>query len=293
LNRSSWTTLMIVALFTFGLFIQHHLKISGTLNLVDGQARSQNVALSVVHKEKNLDLTPSVKDNKRVLLDATPLFVHKKKVPHPKPAVSETKNLERKSQAVQVKRERPVEKMIASRGHNPQQELAEKHQKFLQEIRNSDVTTLDLRKPSGLNVGQADSLLKGTGLEGLGKAFVEAEKNYQVNAFYLIAHAAWESGWGKSRLSREKNNLFGFMAYDGSPYKSAKRFKSKAEGIDVVARYISQHYLDETGRYYHGPTLRGMNVRYATDQNWDRGIAKVIIYLVKKLPSVDQEQILV
>ena len=155
-------------------------------------------------------------------------------------------------------------------------------------VRNSDVTTLDLRKPSGLSVGQADSILRGTGLEGLGKAFVEAEQNHGVNAVYLMAHAAWESAWGKSKISREKNNLFGYMAYDKSPYKSAKRFQSKAEGIDVVARFISQNYLHESGPYYHGPTLRGMNVRYATDENWNRGIAKVIRHLIKKLPSGDQ-----
>ncbi|WP_245983240.1 N-acetylglucosaminidase [Ammoniphilus oxalaticus] len=163
-----------------------------------------------------------------------------------------------------------------------QQELADKRRQFRQEAQSSDVTTLDLRKPSGLSAGEADRLLAGTGLEGLGKAFVEAENDYEVNAYYLIAHAAWESGWGNSKISREKNNLFGFMAYDNSPYQSAKHFKTKAEGIDVVAKFISQNYLQESGRYYHGPTLKGMNVRYASDGNWNRGIAKVIRSLVNK-----------
>lgn len=165
-----------------------------------------------------------------------------------------------------------------------QKKRIKRHKEFVHAVKTSDVTRLDLRKPSELTIGQAEQLLEGTGLEGLGKAFVEAEKKYQVNAYYLMAHAAWESGWGKSRISREKNNLFGYMAYDGSPYQSAKGFKTKEESIDVVARFISQHYLNEQGMYYHGPTLQGMNVRYASDSNWDRGIAKVMVSLVKKTP---------
>lgn len=153
---------------------------------------------------------------------------------------------------------------------------------FISEIKTKDVTRLDLRKPSGLTAVQADQLLKGTGLEGLGKAFVEAEKEYKVNAYYLMAHAAWESAWGKSRLSKEKNNLFGFMAYDGSAYRSAKTFKTKEESIHVVAQYVSDQYLSKGGKYYNGSHLKGMNVRYATDSNWGKGIGKVMSSLAKK-----------
>jgi beta-N-acetylglucosaminidase len=163
----------------------------------------------------------------------------------------------------------------------------ETNREFLASIKQIDVTRLDLRKPSGLTGVQADHLLKGTGLEGLGNAFVEAEKKYQVNAYYLIAHAAWESGWGKSRISREKNNIFGFQAYDNSPYRSAKSFTTKEESIDVVTKYISEQYLSEDGKHYHGSDLKGMNVRYATDQNWNKGIAKVIKGLASKTQSID------
>ncbi|WP_134699145.1 N-acetylglucosaminidase [Ammoniphilus sp. YIM 78166] len=161
-------------------------------------------------------------------------------------------------------------------------ESEEIHREFVKEVRTTDVTRLDLRKPSGLDKETADALLEGTGLEGLGKAFVETEERYQVNAYYLIAHAAWESGWGKSRISKEKNNLFGFAAYDKSPYHSAKGFRSKEEGIDVVAKYVQEHYLNPNGRFFNGPHLKGMNVRYATDENWQRGIAKVMTGLANK-----------
>jgi beta-N-acetylglucosaminidase len=157
------------------------------------------------------------------------------------------------------------------------------NRQFVQTVRAmDDITRLDLRKPSGLSIEQADQILKGTGLEGLGKAFVEAEKDYQVNAYYLMAHAAWESNWGKSKLSIEKNNLFGFMAYDNNPYESAKRFSSKSDSVLTVAQFISEHYLSKNGQYYHGPNLEGMNVEYSTDDSWSEGIGQVMRLLVKK-----------
>lgn len=159
---------------------------------------------------------------------------------------------------------------------------------FINKILKSDVTRLDLRKSSGLRGTQADELLKGTGLEGLGKAFVSAEKQYHVNAYYLIAHAAWESNWGKSKISREKNNLFGYMAYDKNPYASAHGFVNKEESIEKVAQYISENYLDEKGEYYCGPHLRGMNENYATDKNWKKGIASVIVGLAQKAKEISE-----
>lgn len=155
--------------------------------------------------------------------------------------------------------------------------------RFLEIIKSRDLTKINLRTPSGLTYEDLNLLLKGTGLEGLGKGFIEAETNHNVNAYYLVAHAAWESGWGKSNLARDKNNLYGFTAYDGNAYHDAMSFKTKEECINVVAKYISEHYLDEDGKYYNGPTLKGINKRYATDKNWAPGIGEVIKGLAYKI----------
>lgn len=144
------------------------------------------------------------------------------------------------------------------------------------------IINMDLRTPSGLSVEDADSILEGTGLEGLGKDFVNAEKTYKVNAVYLMAHAAWESGWGTSQISKSKNNLFGFGAYDTSPGSSAIKFKTKGDCILAVAKYISKHYLEEEGDHYNGSNLKGMNVVYASDDNWASGISSVMISLINK-----------
>lgn len=153
---------------------------------------------------------------------------------------------------------------------------------FINMVRYNDTTQIDLRKPSGLTEELANELLKGTGLEGLGKAFVEAEHTYSVNAYYLMAHAAWESEWGKSKLARNKNNLFGYQAYDSNPYHSARVFSSKGESIMTVAKYIGKHYLNSTGDHYNGHNLSGMNIKYASDKNWARGIGDVIDKLALK-----------
>lgn len=156
---------------------------------------------------------------------------------------------------------------------------------FFQIIQNHNVKNVDLRISSGLTIEQADLILAGTGLAGLGKGFVEAEIKNGVNAYYLMAHAAWESSWGKSDIAMNKNNLFGFTAYDASPGLSSTSFSSKEEGIDIVAAYVKKHYLSENGKYNHGSDLQGMNVRYASDQNWSNGIGSIIEGLVDK--SID------
>ena len=132
----------------------------------------------------------------------------------------------------------------------------------------------DVRVSSGASATDIDSRLAGTGLEGLGTSFVEAEKKYNVNAWFLAGLAIHESGYGSSKIATEKNNVFGFQAYDASPYASARTFNTKAEGVDTVAKYISENYLTSGGKYYNGVSIDGIGKRYATDPNWSTAIKK-------------------
>ena len=66
-------------------------------------------------------------------------------------------------------------------------------------------------------------------MKGMGAAFIEAAKEYNVSEVYLVAHACLESGNGTSQLATgvEVNgttvyNLFGIGAYDANPCR--KRF---------------------------------------------------------------------
>ena len=60
--------------------------------------------------------------------------------------------------------------------------------------------------------------------------------------------AIHESGWGSSKIAKDKKNLFGFGAYDRSPYDSAVTFATYEEGIETVAKYLVKNYINEKKR---------------------------------------------
>ncbi len=132
----------------------------------------------------------------------------------------------------------------------------------------------DVRLKSGASASEIDAKLAGTNLEGLGASFVNAEQKYGVNAWFLTGLAIHESGYGSSKIATDKNNVFGFQAYDASPYESARTFASKEEGVDVVAKYLSEAYLTPGGTYYNGVSIDNIGKRYATDPNWADAIKK-------------------
>ena len=111
------------------------------------------------------------------------------------------------------------------------------------------------------------------------RAFYDAEQKYGINGIFLASIAIHESGWGKSAIATNKHNLFGFGAYDTSPYESAVNFNSYADGIDTVAAWLVNNYLNSagtvlktgataSGKFYNGANVSGVNVRYASDTGW-------------------------
>jgi beta-N-acetylglucosaminidase/uncharacterized protein YgiM (DUF1202 family) len=141
---------------------------------------------------------------------------------------------------------------------------------------------LDLRKPSDLTVQDIINFLNKKGYSGdnilkmNAGVFIEAEKTYGVNATYLFAHAVLESGYGQSNLSKFKNNVYGFGAYDVCPFTCAYYFPSVKDSINYVAYYVKKNYLSSDGAYFEGFDLNAMNVHYPTDQNWKYKIANIM-----------------
>ncbi|MFI5284724.1 MAG: glucosaminidase domain-containing protein [Candidatus Dormibacteria bacterium] len=133
----------------------------------------------------------------------------------------------------------------------------------------------NLTLPSGETAASLDQFLAGSALAGLGASFMHAETTYHVSARYFVAHAILESGWGTSAIAQFKHNLFGFGADDANPYGDAVTFTSFDACIQYVAQFIATNYLTAGGQFYHGPTLRGMNVDYASDPNWAEKIASI------------------
>ena len=116
----------------------------------------------------------------------------------------------------------------------------------------------------------------------------------KINPIFALSLSALESGWGMSKIARDKFNLWGWQAYDGSSNRSAKKFSSFTHGFSHVFGRIKYFYLREDGRYHKrctppkhfkkyvrkagcsikhcGASLAGMNCKYSSDNNWAKKI---------------------
>ena len=64
-----------------------------------------------------------------------------------------------------------------------------------------------------------------------------------LNAIYLLAHSAVETGWGTSGIVRNKYNYYGIGAIDSQPAQGAFTFDSKEGGIIAGALWIKKNYV--------------------------------------------------
>ncbi|MBP3596404.1 MAG: glucosaminidase domain-containing protein [Clostridia bacterium] len=160
---------------------------------------------------------------------------------------------------------------------------------------------MDLSIQSGLSLEQFEQIFENQErdrnniLKENAKYFYYAEEQYNINGVFLAAIAIHESAWGTSAIARNKNNLFGYAAYDRDPYNSASNFTNCAEGIDLVARMLMKNYLNSagtqladgsiaTGKYYNGKTVSDVNKRYATDKNWANCVYRWMETLYNSVP---------
>ena len=111
-----------------------------------------------------------------------------------------------------------------------------------------------IEEPCGLSTEELASMLKGE-LKNHAGAFLQAEKDYEINALFLASIAALESGWGEHQF--RPNNIFGFM--------SRKSFESVEHNIDFVSWWIRKHYLNKNGRYYRGGTIADIGKIWCPD----------------------------
>ena len=158
---------------------------------------------------------------------------------------------------------------------------------------------MTLNKPSGLSLNQFKKVLTDT--KDVNKIFYNnaeyfyyIEKQYNINGLFVAAVGIHESAWGTSKIALNKNNLFGYGAYDSNPYNGAYSFSNYSECIDLIARVFVKYYLNTKGTsiyggekaqgtYYNGATLSGVNQKYATDKNWANGVYSHMKYLYNKL----------
>jgi beta-N-acetylglucosaminidase len=143
------------------------------------------------------------------------------------------------------------------------------------------VTTMPILSPSGFSPARFERAFKGTGMAGLGQAICLAEDETGINALVLAGIIVHESGWGTSRLARERNNLAGLGAYDGQEYSAGIRFDSRASSIMFLAELLAIHYAPG-GKHYGGShDLQGIGVKYASDPRWARKVAACMRVIVE------------
>lgn len=159
---------------------------------------------------------------------------------------------------------------------------------------------MELNKPSGLTKEDFKKVLSQNIndvyriFENNAELFFEIEQKYNINGIFIASIGIHESNWGTSRIAKDKNNLFGYGAYDSSPYASSVTFESYAYGIEYLAKMLTKYYINEPGKilydgeiavgtYYNGPTVTGVNVRYASDPNWANAVYEIMSGLYAKL----------
>ena len=169
---------------------------------------------------------------------------------------------------------------------------------------------LDLSKPSGISLTALNNYLKGKGiLEGKGSVFLKAEKDYNVNAIYLVSHALLETGHGKSRLANgithrgtKVYNMFGISAYDncaedcGAEYAYRQGWTTPEKAILGGAEWIRNNYVHSSS--YKQNTVYKMRWnpnymanygyaahQYASDIGWAYKQASTMYELYQQIDS--------
>lgn len=120
---------------------------------------------------------------------------------------------------------------------------------------------------------------KASAMKNLGYAFINGQNKTDTNALLTFSLAVVESASGTSKIALEKNNLFGWKAYDTSPYLSADAFKSAQQAVDEMMAINLKGYTNTTSWKNNGSFLgnkaEGLNVYYASASDWGKIIASI------------------
>ena len=148
---------------------------------------------------------------------------------------------------------------------------------------------LPLRTKTDISAGSIDSFLKSikgssSVMNNKASSFIKAQDKYGCNALLVYAMACLESAYGTSGYATNRNNLFGWSAYDDSP-NDASYFSSVDVCVNEQMGRNLNWFMDYTNRRYFGNCVgnkgAGLNVQYASDPYWGIKIA-AIAYSIDK-----------
>lgn len=139
----------------------------------------------------------------------------------------------------------------------------------------------DLRVLSNLTPEQLDTMLEGSYLKKLSPHILEYEKEYNVNALFVLSLVTEESGHGTSYLARTHKNIAGMKNSRGG-YRTFPNWTSCAK---EVFRLIDEEYLSEGGKFkVKDSNIKSVNLRYCPNPkdpySWSENINTIAqIYL--------------
>lgn len=147
----------------------------------------------------------------------------------------------------------------------------------------------NLLQPSNIDVDTLRYLLKDTRLYELAPAYVQIEKDYGVNALFIVGISALESGWGTSKRAIEDNNLTGFGVYHNDSV--GLNTSTKEDNLILTAKTLKNNYLSIGGNLYTGVTIHDVNEKYCIgydnlpDYTWSLKINDIVERLLTQLPN--------
>lgn len=167
---------------------------------------------------------------------------------------------------------------------------------LLEEVDYEDLWSMNITDPSGLTKEELEQGLKYV-LKDYADIYIEMENQYQINAVFLAAKDALESGWGRYAYY---NNLSGW----GSTH-----FDNPEQCIEHVSEYIKIWYLTEPhnptlcdsecknyyniydqctiGQYYNGTTIHNINAYYNGRTFWEQQVVS-IMYQIYHDSNIDE-----
>ncbi|TYP79456.1 glucosaminidase domain-containing protein [Paenibacillus methanolicus] len=138
-----------------------------------------------------------------------------------------------------------------------------------------------VKSVSGLSVAHIAEIFENTALEGHGleEEILAIEAEYGINAYFTIAVMKLESGNGKSKIAKNKNNLFGLNAIDGDRYNKALKFETKRASVRKFGQLISKSYI---GKGY--TTIEKIARKYCpANPKWPSLVTKIMKADYRKL----------
>lgn len=120
----------------------------------------------------------------------------------------------------------------------------------------------DIFSYSGLSAERIREIIESYAFEDIAEEIYSIENEYRINSYFTISVACLESGYGKSNMAKDKNNLFGLMGM---------KFNSQSECVRYFGELIVS-YIDKG----IAPNVSAINVKYCESSEWTYKIVNLM-----------------